>query len=63
MKKEYEVLKANNPVNNEIEEIKKQIKDKEERIVQLTKVAKESGEDPDESNLKTKCTELETENT
>ena len=62
LKKEYEVLKANNPVNNEIEEIKKQIKDKEERIVQLTKVAKESGEDPDESNLKTKCTELETEN-
>ena len=62
LKKEYEVLKANNPVNNEIEEIKKQIKDKEERIVQLTKVAKESGEDPEESNLKTKCTELETEN-
>ena len=62
LKKEYETLKANNPANNEIEEIKKQIKDKEERIVQLTKLAKESGEDPDESNLKTKCNELETEN-
>jgi len=34
-------LKANNPGNNEIEEIKKQIKDKEERIVQLIKLAKE----------------------
>ena len=62
LKKEYETLKANNPANNEIEEIKKQIKDKEERIVQLTKLAKESGEDPDENNLKTKCNELETEN-
>ncbi len=62
LKKEYETLKENSPVNNEIEEIKKQIKDKEERIVQLTKVAKENGEDPDESNLKYKCTELEKEN-
>ena len=62
LKKEYETLKANNPANNEIEEIKKLIKDKEERIVQLTKLAKESGEDPDENNLKTKCNELETEN-
>ena len=62
LKKEYETLKENSPANNEIEEIKKQIKDKEERIVQLTKVAKENGEDPDESNLKNKCTELENEN-
>ena len=62
LKKEYEALKENSPANNEIEEIKKQIKDKEERIVQLTKVAKENGEDPDESNLKNKCTELENEN-
>ena len=62
LKKEYEVLKLNNPVNNEVEEIKKQIKEKEERIIQLTKVAKENGEDPDECNLKNKCDELEKEN-
>ena len=62
LKKEYEVLKSNNPVNNEVEEIKKQIKEKEERIIQLTKVAKENGEDPDECNLKNKCDELEKEN-
>ena len=63
LKKEYEVLKSNSPVNNEVEEIKKQIKEKEERIIQLTKVAKENGEDPDECNLKNKCDELEKENT
>ena len=62
LKKEYEVLKSNSPVNNEVEEIKKQIKEKEERIIQLTKVAKENGEDPDECNLKNKCDELEKEN-
>ena len=62
LKKEYDILKGNNPVNNEMEEIKKQIKEKEERIEQLTKLAKESGEDPDENNLKNKCEELEKEN-
>jgi serine/threonine protein kinase len=62
LKKEYEVLKSNSPANNEVEEIKKQIKEKEERIAQLTKVAKENGEDPDECNLKSKCDELEKEN-
>ena len=62
LKKEYESLKASNPLNNEIEEIKKQIKEKEDRIIQLTKLAKESGEDPDENNLKNKCNELEKEN-
>ena len=62
LKKEYDILKGNNPVNNEIEEIKKQIKEKEERIVQLTKIAKENGEDPDEKNLKDKCDKLEKEN-
>ena len=62
LKKEYETLKSSNPTNNEVEEIKKQIKEKEERIVQLTKIAKENGEDPDECNLKNKCNELEKEN-
>ena len=62
LKKEYDILKEKNPVNNEMEEIKKQIKEKEERIEQLTKLAKESGEDPDENNLKNKCEELEKEN-
>ena len=62
LKKEYDTLKASNPINSEIEEVKKQIKEKEERISQLTKMAKESGEDPDENNLKNKCTELEKEN-
>ena len=62
LKKEYESLKAGNPANNEIEEIKKQIKEKEERITYLIKVAKENGEDPDESNLKNKCNELEKQN-
>jgi len=62
LKKEYDILKGNNPVNNEMEEIKKQIKEKEERIEQLTKLAKDSGEDPDENNLKNKCEELEKEN-
>ena len=62
LKKEYETLKSSNPTNNEVEEIKKQIKEKEERIVQLIKIAKENGEDPDECNLKNKCNELEKEN-
>jgi DNA repair exonuclease SbcCD ATPase subunit len=62
LQKEYETLKASSPVSNEIEEIKKQIKEKDERITQLVKAAKESGEDPDESNLKNKCLELEKEN-
>ena len=62
LKKEYDTLKASNPINSEIEEVKKQIKEKEERISQLTKMAKESGEDPDENNLKNKCAELEKEN-
>ena len=62
LRKEYETLKGNNPITNEIEEIKKQIKEKEERIIQLVKIAKESGEDPDENNLKNKCSELEKEN-
>jgi len=62
LKKEYDILKEKNPVNNEMEEIKKQIKEKEERIEQLTKLAKDSGEDPDENNLKNKCEELEKEN-
>ena len=62
LKKEYDTLKASNPINSEIEEVKKQIKEKEERISQLTKMAKESGEDPDENHLKNKCTELEKEN-
>ena len=62
LQKEYETLKASSPVSNEIEEIKKQIKEKDERITQLVKAAKESGEDPDENNLKNKCLELEKEN-
>ena len=62
LRKEYETLKGSSPIANEIEEIKKQIKEKEERIIQLIKVAKESGEDPDENNLKNKCNELEKEN-
>ena len=62
LRKEYETLKGSNPITSEIEEIKKQIKEKEERIVQLIKAAKESGEDPDENNLKNKCNELEKEN-
>jgi serine/threonine protein kinase len=62
LQKEIESLKESNPINSEAEEIQKQIKEKEERIAQLTKAAKDNGEDPDESNLKKKCNELETEN-
>ena len=52
LQKEIESLKESNPINSEAEEIQKQIKEKEERIAQLTKAAKDNGEDPDESNLK-----------
>ena len=62
LQKEIESLKESNPINSEAEEIQKQIKEKEERIAQLTKAAKDNGEDPDESNLKKKCNELEKEN-
>jgi len=62
LQKEIESLKGSNPINSEAEEIQKQIKEKEERIAQLTKAAKDNGEDPDESNLKKKCSELEKEN-
>ena len=59
MKRDYEILKENSSSSNDIEEIKKQINEKEERIIHLTKLAKENGIDPDEINLKEKYTSLE----
>ena len=60
--REYELLKESSSSNNDVEEIKKQINEKEERIVYLTKIAQENGIDPDEINLKTKCGVLEKQN-
>ena len=62
LKREYEALKESSSSNNDIEEIKKQISEKEERIVYLTKLAQDNGIDPDEINLKTKCGALEKQN-
>ena len=62
LKKEYEILKESSSTSNDVEEIKKQINEKEERIIYLTKLAKENGIDPDEFNLKTKYTSLEKQN-
>ena len=62
LEKEYEKLKEENSKINEAEEIKKQIKEKEERIEELIIKVKENGEDPEESNLKNKCAQLEKEN-
>ena len=59
LKRDYEILKENSSSSNDIEEIKKQINEKEERIIHLTKLAKENGIDPDEINLKEKYTSLE----
>jgi len=59
LKRDYEILKENSSSSNDIEEIKKQINEKEERIIYLTKLAKENGIDPDEINLKEKYTSLE----
>ena len=62
LKREYEALKESSSSNNDVEEIKKQISEKEERIVYLTKLAQDNGIDPDEINLKTKCSVLEKQN-
>ena len=62
LKREYELLKESSSSNNDVEEIKKQINEKEERIVYLTKLAQDNGIDPDEINLKTKCGVLEKQN-
>ena len=59
LKRDYEILKENSSSSNDIEEIKKQINEKEERIIYLTKLVKENGIDPDEINLKEKYTSLE----
>ena len=59
LKRDYEILKENSSSSNDIEEIKKQINEKEERIIYLTKLAKENGIDPDEINLKEKYNSLE----
>ena len=59
---EYENMKASNSTSNEIEDIKCQIKEKEERISQLTKMVKESGEDVEEKNLQERYMELENDN-
>ena len=59
LKRDYEILKENSSSSNDIEEIKKQINEKEERIIYLTKLAKENGIDPDEINLKEKYSSLE----
>ena len=62
LKREYEALKESSSSNDDVEEIKKQISEKEERIVYLTKLAQDNGIDPDEINLKTKCGALEKQN-
>ena len=62
LKRDYEILKESSSSSNDIEEIKKQINEKEERIIYLTKIAKENGIDPDEINLKSKFGLLEKQN-
>ena len=62
LKRDFEILKDNSGSSNDIEEIKKQIKEKEERIVYLTKLAKDNGIDPDEISLQTKFGILEKQN-
>ena len=59
LKRDYEILKENSSSSNDVEEIKKQITEKEEKIIYLTKIAKENGIDPDEINLKEKYSSLE----
>ena len=63
LKRDYELLKESSGMSNDVEEIKIQIKEKEERIINLTNIAIENGIDPDEINLKSKCTDLEKLNT
>ena len=62
LKRDYEILKESSSTSNDVEEIKRQINEKEERIIYLTKLAKENGIDPDEINLKAKYTSLEKQN-
>ena len=62
LKRDFEILKDSSGSSNDIEEIKKQIKEKEERIVYLTKLAKDNGIDPDELSLQTKFGILEKQN-
>ena len=62
LKRDFEILKDSSGSSNDIEEIKKQIKEKEERIVNLTKLAKDNGIDPDEISLQTKFGILEKQN-
>ena len=62
LKRDYETLKESSSSNSDVEEIKKQIIEKEERIIYLTKLAKENGVDPDEINLKSRCAELDKQN-
>ncbi len=62
LKRDFEILKDSSGSSNDIEEIKKQIKEKEERIVYLTKLAKDNGIDPDEISLQTKFGILEKQN-
>ena len=62
LKRDYETLKESSSSNSDVEEIKKQIMEKEERINYLTKLAKENGVDPDEINLKSRLAVLEKQN-
>ena len=62
LKRDYEILKESSSTSNDVEEIKKQINEKEERIIYLTKLAKEGGIDPDEINLKTRLGVLDKQN-
>ena len=62
LKRDYEILKESSSSSNDVEEIKKQINEKEERIIYLTKIAQENGIDPDEINLKSKHDTLEKQN-
>ena len=62
LKKDYELLKESSTQSNDVEEIKNQIGEKEERIIYLSKLAKENGIDPDEINLKEKYAALEKQN-
>ena len=62
LKRDYELLKESSGMSHDVEEIKNQIKEKEERIIYLAKVAKENGIDPDEINLKSKLAILEKQN-
>ena len=59
LKNDYDNLSKSGGGNNEINDLKKQIDEKDQRIIHLLKVAKDMGKDPDENGMTAKVNELE----